>query len=215
MSKATTPSPFRFIEGDTTPKNIYVDKALMRQALIVYQDSLKSTLEAGLPEPEMSNELGGYILAIATNMAHRHNFRRYTFTTEMISDAVILGLRLAKTFDVTHPSANPFSYFSFSFFRSFVNNIVYENEQLEKKYDYILQLEIDIASYQEHDKDNHNNQYISYLQEYVDEARTFKEKRKEKETTEEQKFEEAEIGLSIPAAIKRAYKPSKYVSLGF
>lgn len=215
---STKSSPFRYVSDDTAPKNIYIDKDLMFQYIKDYQASIKSAEENNLPEPMMSEELGTYILELATGLSRRYNFRYYTFVSEMVSDAVILGLRLSKTFDVSHPSANPFSYFSFSMFRSFMSNIKYEKKQLAGKYDYVLQLDIDTSAYQEHDNDNDNNsQYVNYLREYVDEARSFKEKHTNETKSDENDvlIDELEIETIGADTIKRVLKASRYAELGF
>ncbi len=203
-------SPFRFAETDK-PKNNYIDKLVMWQYIKDYQESLAYAKENNLLEPIMSNELGKCILDIATNLTKRHNFAGYTFREQFISDGVLLGLHLAKTFDTTQESRNPHSYFSFAMFRSFVAVIKKESKLLEGKYEYINQLDIDLAAYQDHDT-HHDNSYIEYLKESVDEAMKYKAQHKKTESDEENEID-VEL-IEIPVA-KTNQKPSKYVELDF
>lgn len=199
-------SPFRLTDSNT-PKNVYVDKQEMLDEIIAYQKSLKDAEQAGLPEPVMSNKLGKMILDIATGLAQRYNFRNYTYQDQFVSDSVLLGLHLAKTFNTTHEAANPHSYFSFSFFRTMMAIIKKEKKNLEGKYKYILQLDVDTSAYQDGD-DTHNNQFIEFLKEQVDEARSYQEKHAESDSDEEPTEDMVIIE-------KTPQKTGKYVELPF
>lgn len=199
-------SPFRLTDN-AAPKNLYVDKQEMLDEIILYQKSIREAELAGQPEPVMSNKLGKIILDIAYGLSQRYNFRNYTYQDQFVSDSVLLGLHLAKTFDTTHEAANPYSYFSFSFFRTMTAIIKKEKRNLEGKYKYIIGLDLDTSAYQDGD-DSHNNQFIEFLKEQVDEARLYQEKHAvEIETTE---FDEVVEDIE-----KTPQKTGKYVSLPF
>lgn len=219
MNQPTKIVPRIFRDSDSTkPKNIYVDKEVMLNLIIAYQQDLKEAAANGLPDPVMSNELGKIVLELATNMAKRYNFMNYTHTDMFISDSIMLGLHLAKTFDVNHPSANPFSYFSFSMFRVNAGIITREKKLLEGKYKYIAQLDLDTSAYQDHDnaEDKHNNQYIEYLKEQVDLSRSFQEKQEAILSTEEIDLaDELEMTEDDTSTIKRVLRASRHVELDF
>lgn len=202
-SKKQKPSPFR-LTGGTVNKNMYIDKMHMLELIKEYQSSIAQAKENNEPDPIMGNELGGIILELATNLTKRYNFRNYSYTDMFISDSVLLGLHLAKTFDVNHPSANAYSYFSFSFFRTMAGIITREKNLLEGKYKYIAQLDLDTSAYQDHD-DGHNNQYIEFLKEQVDTARSFYEK-------VDQKVDDVEEPI---VAKNKPTKISRFASLEF
>lgn len=199
-------SPFRLTDSNA-PKNVYVDKQQMLDEIIAYQKDLKDAASAGLPEPVMSNTLAKMILDIAYGLSQRYNFRNYTYQDQFVSDSVLLGLHLAKTFDTTHESGNAHSYFSFSFFRTMMAIIKKEKKNLEGKYKYILQLDVDTSAYQDGD-DTHNNQFIEFLKEQVDEARTYQEKHAEIDSDEE-------LIVDIIPEEKTSQKTGKYVVLPF
>ena len=199
-------SPFRLTDSNT-PKNVYIDKQQMLDEIIAYQKNLKDAASAGLPEPVMSKALAKMILDMAYGLSQRYNFRNYTYQDQFVSDSVLLGLHLAKTFDTTHEAANPYSYFSFSFFRTMMAIIKKEKKNLEGKYRYILQLDVDTSAYQDGD-DTHNNQFIEFLKDQVDEARTYQEKHAVDDANEEL------IADIIPEE-KTSQKTGKYVVLPF
>lgn len=219
MNQQTKPIPRIFRESDSSkPKNMYVDKAEMLALIVTYQNNIKEAKENDLPEPVMSNELGKIILELATNMSKRYNFMNYSYTDMFISDSIVLGLHLAKTFDVNHPSANPYSYFSFSMFRVNAGIITREKKLLEGKYKYIAQLDLDTSAYQDHDNadDKHNNQYIEYLKEQVDISRSFQEKQEILAASEEKDItEELEMSEEDTSTIKRTLRASRHVELDF
>jgi hypothetical protein len=204
-------SPFRLTTDSTVPKNVYIDKQEMLQEIIQYQASIKEAEAQGLPEPVMSNKLGKMILDMATGLSTRYNFRNYTYQDQFVSDSVLLGLHLAKTFDLEAATRsgepNPYSYFSFSFFRTMMGIIKKEKKNLEGKYKYILQLEVDTSAYQEGD-DTHNNQFIEFLKEQVDEARSYHEKHATVDS-------EQELVKDLAEEEKTAVKTGKYVPLTF
>lgn len=209
----TTPvvSPFRYEEKERS-KNQYIDKREMFEAVCKYQSTLKQAKLLGLEEPPMSQYLGQCLLDIAHGLARRPNFSGYSFIDDMISDGIMVGLHLMKTFDTSFigrtGEGNVYSYVSFSMFRAFVHVITKEKKSLEGKYSYINNLELNTASYQDHDSADggHNNSFITYLQASVDEARSFAE------TKDQQAAQEPE---EVPDVTAKSVKKTKYINLGF
>lgn len=197
------PSPFRLSDKNAV-KNFYIDKLEMLELIKEYQSNIKHAEQNGLEEPVMGKELAAMIIATATNLTKRYNFHQYTFTETFISDSILLGLKLAKIYDVDHEMKNPYGYFTLAFFRLNVAIIKKEKRLLAKKLNYISQLDIDLASYQDHD-DGHNNQYIQYLQEQVDQIRSDEQSNKIKENF----IEDDNIEVEPKSKIQ------KYFLLGF
>jgi len=90
MNQPSKIAPRIFRDSDSSkPKNIYVDKEVMLNLIVTYQDALRFAKENDLPEPVMSNELGKIILELATNMSKRYNFMNYSYTDMFISNYLL------------------------------------------------------------------------------------------------------------------------------
>jgi hypothetical protein len=68
--------------------NHYVNNADFLSAIKAYRQSVKDAEESGEAKPQVTNELGGYILKIAQHLAYKPNFINYTFRDEMVSDGI-------------------------------------------------------------------------------------------------------------------------------
>ena len=103
--------------------NNYVDKAELMKELIL----LKET-------DELSEKLHLIFYKIAKNYATINSFRNYTYIEDMISEAYVRCVVMARKFDVNIEKANPFAYFTTIIHRDFLNFIAKEKKQQEKKW---------------------------------------------------------------------------------
>jgi DNA-directed RNA polymerase specialized sigma24 family protein len=80
---------------------LYISKKEMMDELIKYNDS-----------KVISEELGEMFLKIAKRYTSKPNFSGYSYRKDMISEAVYRMCDQVDKFDINHPSANPFAYFT-------------------------------------------------------------------------------------------------------
>jgi len=90
-------------EGNTH----YVDNKRF-QVLMVERKALVDSSET---PPRISNEIGEIFLKIATNLSFHRYFINYTFTDEMIGDAIENCVKYIDNYDCEKYS-NPFAYFT-------------------------------------------------------------------------------------------------------
>ncbi len=119
------------------PRN-YVDKEELTAALRVWKRQYDENKVAGLEPPRVPEYIGGCILAIATNMASKFNFRGYSFKEDMIGNACVNCLIYLHNFNPDAPTRsgapNPFWYLSRQCHNVFTKNIEYEARQQYYKY---------------------------------------------------------------------------------
>jgi len=92
----------------------------------------------------VSENLHLLFFKIAKNYSTINSFRNYTYIEDMISDAYINCVVMARKFDISFdklegsdkPKAlpNPFAYFTTVIHRNFLNHIAKEKKQMEKKF---------------------------------------------------------------------------------
>jgi DNA-directed RNA polymerase specialized sigma24 family protein len=61
---------------------------------------------------EISDALGEMFMSIAARYTSTSNFMSYTYRDDMVSDAIYRMITQIDKFDINHPKANPFSYFT-------------------------------------------------------------------------------------------------------
>lgn len=82
-------------------KKFYVSKDEM-------MDELRRYKETGI----ISEKLGEMFMNIAKRYTSKVSFYRYTYREDMVSDAILRMVSQVDKFNVDHPSANPFAYFT-------------------------------------------------------------------------------------------------------
>lgn len=100
MSEIPTPTT-PVVKKKRQFKAFYVSKADMMAELIEYNKT-----------QVISEKLGKMFLDIAQRYMSRTNFYRYSYKDDMIGDAVARMVSQVSKFNINHPSANPFSYFT-------------------------------------------------------------------------------------------------------
>lgn len=103
----------------------YVDKAEMLAELIKYDNN-------GI----ITEKLGLMFKKIATKFANARNFSSYTYKDDMIASALERMITQIGKFNVHHPSANPFGYFSLTAYNQFLAVLKKEKRQREIKQNY-------------------------------------------------------------------------------
>lgn len=88
----------------------------------VTNEDLIEQMEKFKENGEASEELGQMFLDIARGLSTKGNFKNYTFTDEMISEAVQTCIRFGQNFD-SSVSKNAFGYITQICYRSFIGYI--------------------------------------------------------------------------------------------
>lgn len=176
--------PFRYSAPDPTkPPVEYVNKSEFYEAMLERSLSVLKADSDGVERPRVSEYIGECITKICKGLGNRYNFRNYTFVEEMISDAILICLKRVDSFNPTS-SANPYAYFTQVAFWEMVKRIKDEKRELEGKYKYIREMDINLASYQDHDEGHHNT-LVQYLQTEIDTASQQVQHEKQYENIEE------------------------------
>lgn len=147
--------------------NHYIDNQKFLAALIEHRTKVQTALAAGKTKPQISNYIGDCFIKIARHLSYKNNFINYSFKDEMISDGIENCLAVVDNFDPAK-SKNPFAYFTQIIFFAFVRRIQKEKKQLDTKYRFIDQLDINDMITQAHDAGEFQNQFLEYLKTQLD-----------------------------------------------
>ena len=150
-----------------TKANHYIDNQVFLAALLEHRERVLKAKEAGTEMPQISNYLGECFIKIARHLSFKSNFINYSYKDEMISDAIENCLAVVNNFDPAK-SKNPFAYFTQITFFAFIRRIQKEKKQLQTKYRYIDQLDINDLITQEQDNGDFQNQFLDYLKNQTD-----------------------------------------------
>lgn len=144
--------------------NHYVNNADFLTAIKAYKQKVKDAEETGEQKPQVSNELGGYILKIAQHLAYKPNFINYTYRDEMVSDGIENCLMYIDNFDPAK-SSNPFAYFTQIIYYAFIRRIQKEKKQTLIKGKIIMEMPFDEFDVQAQDEDGtFINSYRDFMQ---------------------------------------------------
>jgi hypothetical protein len=150
-----------------TASNHYINNQDFLAALIAYRSSVEAAKANDEERPRVPEYIGECFLKIARHLSYKSNFINYSFKDEMISDAIENCLSVVSNFDPAK-SKNPFAYFTQITFYAFVRRIQREKKQLQTKYRYIDQLDLNELITQEHDNGDFQNQFLDYLKNQID-----------------------------------------------
>jgi hypothetical protein len=150
-------------------KREYVNNANLLAALMDYKKAKLIAGGLGLEPPPIPEYIGECFLKIATNLAQKPNFYRYTYKDEMIGDALLNCVAYMDNFD-PEKSKNPFSYFTQFIYYAFLRRI-----EGEKKQTYIKCKIMEKADFQGFDvalgdEGRYKNTYVEYISENMDEV---------------------------------------------
>jgi hypothetical protein len=154
-------------DAKTLKANHYIDNAVFLAALLEHRAAVLAAKEAETALPPISNYLGDCFIKIARHLSYKSNFINYSYKDEMISDAIENCLAVVNNFDPAK-SKNPFAYFTQITYFAFIRRIQREKKQLQTKYRYIDQLDLNELITQEQDNGEFNNQFLDYLKTQLD-----------------------------------------------
>lgn len=117
----------------------YVDNKKLFQALVKYQADVSkcNASKRKRRPPAIPDYVGECLLMIATRLANKPNFARYTFREDMISDAMENCILYMHNFNPAK-SQNPFAYFTQIIHYAFIRRIEREKKYSYTKYKYAL-----------------------------------------------------------------------------
>lgn len=113
---------------ETPPKHQYVNGREFLGMLKEYHASYLESVRLEQEKPQVSNEIAGAIIQIATRLSNSYNFIGYSYKDEMIADGIYKCLDKVHRFD-PNISENPFGFFSQLCWNSFLNRIKIEQKQ--------------------------------------------------------------------------------------
>jgi hypothetical protein len=142
---------------DKNHPNYYLDKVTFNAALKEHKTGCLAAEAAGEELPRVSEYIGACFVKIATGLAHKHNFRSYSFVNEMKSDAIMTMLKYVRSYDPdrrnpdTGQATSALSYFTQTAHYAFIGRITAEAKQTKIKRALVYSADIDTFS--ENDED--------------------------------------------------------------
>lgn len=137
----------------------YINNAEFFEACSNYIHEMRKCREEGKPDPIISEYIGKCFLDISTHMAYRHNFRGYTWISDMIGDAILNCVQALPSFKPEQSGKNAFGYFSKIIFRAFVRRIKVENLKTKTRLQVCEHLGIDLEEVEGYDDGNSSDTY--------------------------------------------------------
>lgn len=157
----------------------YIKNKELYAVFVEHTKNKKRCAEAGLPQPQLPDEISRSIILIANRMANKHVFNRYPFKEDMIGDGILECLTYVNGFD-PEKSQNPFAYISQAiknaFFKRLTKESKYQYAKLKLYDDGFLLHEID-SEHEDYIQTEHNDFYDNHL-EKLDKLKTFLDSRK-------------------------------------
>lgn len=169
-------------------KKTYVDKKKLLEDIRDYQK--KCVGEDRSQHPQIPDSIGRAILNIATGLARKPRWNRYTYKDEMINDAVMTCLAAVLKFN-PDKSDNPFSYFTQCCHFAFIGRLNHERKLTysRMKYTQNFSIESDLSESSMSTKIDTMNDYAQgYVKEYEEMIEQKKERARQSEL---KKLEEA------------------------
>lgn len=111
----------------------YVDDVRMYEVICEYKKKLAASIENGTPKPRIPEYCGECIMMIADKLSTKHNFARYIFKDEMVSDGIENCIKYFDNFN-EEKYKKPFTYFTTIIYWAFVRRIEQEKTYLYTKY---------------------------------------------------------------------------------
>jgi hypothetical protein len=128
----------------------YVNNAEFTAALHEYSQECRTANDAGIPEPRMSDYIGGCILKMANRLSLTPRFRGYPFREEMVGDAVIAAVKYAKNFDGRRFD-NAFAYVTQILFSHMIMTIKKEKRKYQTNMELIANAQLESFGIEELD----------------------------------------------------------------
>lgn len=112
----------------SVPSNYYVNNKQLYEAMTAYIAKVREAAANGQERPRVPEYIGKCICLIGERLATKPNFRKYSYTEEMIGDGNLACIRYIHNFN-PEKSSNPFAWFSQIHVHAFVNRLNGEQKQ--------------------------------------------------------------------------------------
>tara|TARA_X000001036_G_C20570228_1_gene762330 strand:+ start:352 stop:954 length:603 start_codon:yes stop_codon:yes gene_type:complete len=150
----------------------YVNNKEFLVAMTEYREIRLAAEEKDLPKPRVTEYIGECFVKIANHLAYKSNFVNYTFREEMILDGIENCITYIDNFN-PEKSKNPFAYFTQITYYAFLRRIQKEKKQLDTKYKYIQNL--DIQSILDGEEGHGGSaEFVEYMRGQIDQAEKHK-----------------------------------------
>lgn len=106
----------------------YVNNKDLYAAMVKYRKAVQAAEASGTPKPRVPEYVGDCISQIGENLAHKYQFRHYSYKEEMIGDGILACIRYIDNFN-TEKYDNPFAYFTTIMYNAFINRLNSEQEE--------------------------------------------------------------------------------------
>ena len=146
----------------------YVNNKEFLVAMTAYRESVQEAAEKGKDKPRVTEYIGECFVKIANHLAYKSNFVNYTFREEMILDGIENCITYIDNFN-PEKSKNPFAYFTQITYYAFLRRIQKEKKQLDTKYKYIQNLDMQSIIDGEEGQGG-SAEFIEYMRKQIDEA---------------------------------------------
>ena len=158
----------------------YVDNPTLFAEMLKYKAACEQAKLLDKPKPRIPDTIGRAILQIANRLATKHNFARYTYKEEMISDGIENCVRYIDNFD-PEKTKNPFAYFTQILFFAYVRRIKAEKKESSKKHKLIESMTLLYPELERNDSDMVNPDISRSVDEFDRMLESKKKKKKKNE----------------------------------
>tara|TARA_B100000524_G_scaffold221043_1_gene116518 strand:- start:1364 stop:1969 length:606 start_codon:yes stop_codon:yes gene_type:complete len=155
-----------------TENRHYVNNKDFLVAMTEYREKRLAAEEKELPKPRVTEYIGECFVKIANHLAYKSNFVNYTFREEMILDGIENCITYIDNFN-PEKSKNPFAYFTQITYYAFLRRIQKEKKQLDTKYKYIQNLDLQ-AILDGEEGHGGSAEFVEYMRGQIDQAEKHK-----------------------------------------
>ena len=150
----------------------YVNNKDFLAAMTEYRENRLAAEEKDLPKTRVTEYIGECFVKIANHLAYKSNFVNYTFREEMILDGIENCITYIDNFNPEKPK-NPFAYFTQITYYAFLRRIQKEKKQLDTKYKYIQNLDLQ-AILDGEEGHGGSAEFVEYMRGQIDQAEKHK-----------------------------------------
>ena len=106
----------------------YVNNKTLYEEMVKFKEKTEAAKASGNQLPKIPNYVGECFLLICKRLSTKPNFMGYSYTDEMVADAIENCVSAAHSFDPSK-STNPFAYFTQIAWNAFIRRISKEKKQ--------------------------------------------------------------------------------------
>src|SRR4051812_31391927 len=106
----------------------YINNADLTKSLGAWADAHRAAVAAKQPVPPCPDDVAASALQIANKLIGKPNFKFYSFTEDMVGDAMLAVIKYAASFDRAK-SQNGFAYLTTVVYNAFIRFITREQKQ--------------------------------------------------------------------------------------